>query len=224
VWSRAAYPLFVLHLAFVALSLPRLLAPGGGMDAFIKAVVTAIGGFWLAGFIAFALFRVVLSSAEKNAAVDRLLWPIPVLGKLRRTFALSRFCAAYNLQIDAGVNVLGSLEIAGRASGSAVIGEAAERSLPAVRAGGSVGTALAATRTFPEPFVRAFSVGEETGRLDQELRRLADEYRTTALRLLETISDWFPKIVFLCVAVYIGYQVVGFYWGYIKQIQEVLKG
>src|SRR6266446_1643319 len=34
---RAAYPLFVLHLAFVALSLPRMFGENGGMDAFIKA-------------------------------------------------------------------------------------------------------------------------------------------------------------------------------------------
>lgn len=222
-WTRAAYPIFVLHLAFIALSLRRLVAPDGGLEEFLMAAGIKIGLFWVGLFLVRAFIRLVLSVAGKNAQVDQLLWSIPFLGKLRSGFALSRFCSAYNLQLDAGVNVIGSLDVAGRASGSAVILGAAAKALPSVHAGGSVGPALTATRTFPEPVLRAFAVGEQTGQLDTELRRLGDEYRIAALKRLETVSDWLPKIVLLVVAIYIGSQIVGFYQGRFKELQDVMN-
>lgn len=221
-WSRAAYPLFTLHIGFVALSLPILFAPDGGIEAFVKAVVIAVGCLWLAILGGGFLLGALLSAAARNTRLDGVLRAIPVFGKLRRAFALSRFCAAYNLQLDAGVNVLASLETAGRASSSAVIRAAADEALPAVRAGGKVGAALIATRVFPEPFVRAFTVGEETGQLDQELRRLADEYRLAALRGIETVADWVPKLLYLAILIYLGYRIIGFYQGYFKGVQDVM--
>jgi type II secretory pathway component PulF len=220
-WSRAAYPLFVLHIGFVALSLPVIFAPKGGVEAFVTTVLIAVAGLWLAILGGGFLLSALLSAAARNTALDRALRSIPLLGKLRRAFALSRFCAAYNLQLDAGVNVLASLEVAGRASGSAIIRAAADEALPAVRSGGKVGAALVATRAFPEPFVRAFTVGEETGQLDQELRRLADEYRQSALRGLEALADWVPKLLFLAILIYLAFRIVSFYQGYFKGIQDI---
>jgi type II secretory pathway component PulF len=222
-WSRAAYPLFVLHVGFIALSLPIVFAPDGGIDAFLKAVGIAVAGLWLVILLGGLAIRGLLSAAARNATLDRLLRSIPMLGKLRRAFGLSRFCAAYNLQLDAGVNVLASLEIAGRASGSAIIRAAAEEALPAVRAGGKVGAALIATRAFPEPFVRAFTVGEQTGQLDQELRRLADEYRVAAFRRLETVAEWIPKLLYLAILVYLAFRIVGFYQGRMREFQNIMN-
>ncbi|MEQ1853101.1 MAG: type II secretion system F family protein, partial [Chthoniobacteraceae bacterium] len=221
-WSRSAYPLFVLHIGFVALSLPAIFAADGGIDAFLKSLGVAVGALWFTILVAGVILRALLAAAHTSTTLDRLLRSIPLLGKVRRAFALSRFCAAYNLQLDAGVNVLASLDIAGRASGSAIIRSAAEAALPAVRAGGKAGAALIATGAFPEPFARAFTVGEETGGLDHELRRLSDEYRSSALRGLETVADWAPKIVYLVILVYLAWQIVGFYQGRMRDFRNLL--
>jgi type II secretory pathway component PulF len=222
-WSRAAYPLFVLHIGFIALSLPIIFAPGGGIEAFLKSVGIAVAVLWIGILAAGLALRMLLAGAERNVALDRLLRSIPVFGKLRRAFGLSRFCTAYNLQLDAGVNVLASLETAGRASGSAVIGAAANEALPAVRAGGKVGAALVATRVFPEPFVRAFTVGEQTGGLDQELRRLSEEYHRAALQRLESLAEWVPRLVYLAILIYLAFQIVGFYQGRVKEMQSIMN-
>ena len=221
-WNRVAYPLFVLHIGFFALSLPVIFAPTGGMDAFLVAVAIKIGALWIAIITGGMLLRAVVAAAAHNVALDRALRSIPVFGNLRRSFALSRFCAAYNLQLDAGVNVLASLAAAGGASASAVIRSAADEALPAVREGGGVGAALIATRAFPEPLARAFAVGEETGRLDEELRRLADEYRLSALRGVEAVAEWIPKLLYVGILIYMGWQIVRFYQGYFKGMQDVL--
>lgn len=222
-WSRMAYPLFVLHVAFFALSLPLIFAPDGGIEAFLKVLGIAIGGLWLAIFGGGALLRWLHTAAERNVLLDRALRAIPLFGKLRRAFALSRFCTAYHLQLEAGVNVLGSLDVAGSASGSAILQEAIAKGLPAVRSGGRVGPALAETGVFPEPFIRAFSVGEETGELDRELSRLGETYRVAAMRRLGTIAEWVPRLLYIAIMAYIGWRIVGFYAGRMRDMQEMLK-
>lgn len=222
-WSRAAYPLFILHIGFIALSLPLIFAPDGGIGAFLKSVCIAVAVLWLTILVGGIALRALMSAAAHSVTLDGLLRSLPVLGKLRRAFGLSRFCSAYNLQLDAGVNVPASLEIAGRASGSATIRAAAEKALPAVRAGGKVGAALIATRTFPEPFARAFTVGEQTGQLDVELRRLADEYRVAAFRRLEMVAEWIPRLVYLAVLIYLAFRIVGFYQGRMRDIQSLMN-
>ena len=220
--AQLGYPLFVLHLAFIALSLPILFA-AGGMEGFLRAIGITIGGLWFAIIAGGALIRAVLSHAERHAGLDRLLRALPPFGKLRRAFSLSRFCTAYHLQLEAGVNVLASLDVAGIASGSAIIREAVARGLPAVRSGGRVGPALADTGAFPEPFLRAFAVGEETGELDRELQRIGETYRTAAMRRLETIAEWVPRILYIAIMGYIGWRIVGFYAGRMRDMQDMMK-
>ncbi len=223
IWRRLAYPLFVLHIAFIALSLPLIFAPDGGMDAFLRTVGIAIGGIWFAILAGGAIIRALLSSAELRVMPDRFLRMLPLFGKLRRAFALSRFCTAYQLQLEAGVNVFASLEVAASASGSAITRAAVASALPAVRSGSQVGPALAQTGTFPEPFLRAFAVGEETGELDRELKRIGESYRIAAMRRLETITEWVPRILYIAIMGYIGWRIVSFYAGRMRDIQEVME-
>jgi type II secretory pathway component PulF len=222
-WNQISYPLFVLHLAIVALSLPLIFAPDGGIEAYLRLLVVAIGGLWLAIFIGGAVIRALSVAAGRTSAIDRVLRAIPVFGKLRRAFALSRFCTAYHLQLEAGVNVLGSLDIAGSASGSAILRGAVARGMPAVRSGGNVGAALAETGAFPEPFIRAFTVGEETGELDLELKRIGETYRLAAMKRLETIVEWLPRLLYIGILCYIGWRIIGFYSGRISEMQKLLK-
>ena len=66
-------------------------------------------------------------------------------------------------------------------------------------------------------------VGEESGRLDQELRSVSEEYRIGGLRKMEMLSEWIPRIIFIAVAVWVAWQVVSFYVGLLKGIQDLIK-
>lgn len=220
--SRLAYPAFVIHFALLILPLPIVFSENGGLVPFLKAAAMGIGALWLSIFIIASLIRISLSAAEKSSAADRLLRAIPVLGKMRRNFSLSRFCSAYHMQLDAGVNVLANLEMSGAASGSAIVREAVAIAAPEVRSGGQVGPALEKTRAFPEPFVRAFAVGEQTGELDRELLLIGEKYRNAALRDLESIAEWVPRLIYIGIMLYVGWRIVSAYAGRMKDIQSMM--
>ena len=166
----------------------------------------------------------LIAAARGSSFFDSILRNLPVIGTLRRAFAMSRFCAAYNMQLDAGINVYSSLDASARASGSAVVSDASQKAARVVADGLSVADGIAPTGAFPEPVVRAFLIGEQTGRLDQELARLAAEYRESALRRLATITEWFPRIVYIVIALYIGWTIIRSYLGYFQMLNDVMKG
>lgn len=219
-WSKSAYPIFVLHFAALASTLPRRFK-GDGFDQILTSLGIYVAVIWVIILGGLALVRLLLRIAERSATLDSVLRILPPIGKLRRSFALSRFCSAYNMQLEAGVNVFASLEAAAAASASATISNAIGRALPDVRAGSQVAAALEKTGAFPKPMLRALLVGEESGQLDQQLRRLTEEYRTTAMKRLDTIADWIPKLVYLSILIYIGWQIVGYYSGYLKQVESI---
>lgn len=222
--GRLAYPFFILHFAALSTALPLAFGEKGNIDIALRTAATNICLFWVLLAVVFGVAKMLLAAARGSQFFDTLLRNLPVVGALRRAFAMSRFCSAYNMQLDAGINVYSSLDAAGRASGSAVVAAAAGKASRTVSAGQSVADGLGPTGAFPEPVVRAFFIGEQTGGLDKELARLADEYRENALRRLETISEWLPRIILLGVAIFVGWLVVQAYMGYFQMVNDVIKG
>lgn len=221
--SRLAYPAFIIHFALFVLPVPILFTENGGLVPFLKTVGLAIGGLWLCLFSIGAIVRALLAAADNGVVPDRLLRAMPLFGAMRRDLAIARFCSAYHMQLDAGVNVLASLEMSGAASGSAIFREAVACAMSDVRDGGQVGPALEKTRAFPTTFIRAFTVGEQTGELDRELQRLGDERRVAAMRRLETIAEWLPRLIYVGVICYVGWRIISAYAGHLHDVQEIMK-
>jgi len=210
VLKRSAYPAFVLHFGVFILAAPKL-ALGGTVVEYAKQTVGFLLMVYAAVTIVFALVKQLARAGESNAQIDAVLRALPIFGKLRRSFSLARFCATYEAQLGAGVNVLDALSSAAQAGRSGVITQSIDAALPQIRAGAQVGPLLQNSRAFPSSMTRAFRLAEETGELDQELQRLTHEFEQEALSRVETVSEWLPKIVYLLVVLYLAYQMIGIY-------------
>ncbi|MDQ3622108.1 MAG: type II secretion system F family protein [Verrucomicrobiota bacterium] len=217
--SKCAYPVFLLHFGVFMLALPTFFFSGA------RAYLNQTFGFLACVYgatLLLILFGWFLSKlAATNSAVDRLLSSLPGIGRLRRSFALARFCTVYELQLDAGVNVIDALLAAGRASRSARVNSALDLAIPQVRTGAQVGPLLAASGVFPAEVAQSFIVGEETGGLDHELKRVAAELQADALRTLETLADWLPKIIYVVIVLYLAWSIVT---GYQTLLQRYMRG
>lgn len=218
---KSAYPMFLLHFGVFALGLPTLMA--GGLPAYLPRTVgfllvlyAAVAGVWLVA-------RSLVTLAASNTVADSLLMALPVMGKLRRAFCVGRFTATYEMQLDSGVNVIDSLQGAAEASRSARVTAAVAKALPEVRQGAQVGPLLEAASVFPAELLRAFRLGEETGALHEELQRISADLQTETVRRLDLLSEWLPKLLYIGIAVYIGFQIVSFYQGVLTSYQSILQ-
>ena len=219
--KKAAYPIFVLHFGILALGVPTLVNKGTG------PYLREVGSYLLlidgVGLLIALAVPLVSDVGATSALVDSLLRYVPLVGAIRKNFAVSRFCSTYEMQLGAGVNVMDSLKAAGRASRSGLIAHTVARALPEVVKGGQVGPLLSRGDAFPETMLRDLTVAEQTGRLDEELDRLAESHRRAALAKLDVLSEWLPRLLYLAVAVYIGFRIVSFYAGYFRMIEDLTK-
>lgn len=220
-WKKAAYPLFVLHFGILVLGVQTLISAGVG--AYLVNVGTLLAIVYGVALLVAVAVPLLSDSGAFSGAIDALLRCIPLIGGIRKNFAVSRFCATYEMQLGAGVNVMDGLKAAGRAARSGLIANTIARALPKVTQGEQVGPLLAAGGGFPETMLRDFAVGEQTGRLDEELDRLAVEHRQAALSRLEALAEWLPRLIYVGVMGYLAYRIVSWYSGYLQQIDNLFK-
>ncbi len=224
--TKLYYPIFVFHFGVLLLSVPKLVTngEGSGLEAYLRTTLGTFAVVYVAVFILFEIVWLLRKLATRNATIDRILNWIPVIGAVRRNFALSRFCLTYELHLSAGVNTFDALESASDASQSGLIRSAVARTIPEVRDGSPVGEALAGKKAFPSDLIEGLIVGEESGQLDQVLTRLAARYQEDATTALQVMAEWLPRIIYLAVLGYMAWMIfrtlMTYYFGPIQQLLD----
>ena len=141
---------------------------------------------------------------------EHIVLQLPVVGPLIARFAMARFCRMLGTLIGAGVPLINALNVARKSIANQTLIDAVTDSIERVKQGDRLGVSLADCRQlFPGSVLEMISVAEETGRLDQELVRIAtvtegdlDRQLKTAVALLE------PLMLFL-LAGFIGIIFIG---------------
>ena len=205
--KRLTYPVFLLHFGILVLGAPALFAKGAA--TFFRETGSTFVFLYAAVAVVALITPVLRDLGAANGLVDRLVNAIPLVGKVRRSFALSRFCTVYGLQLDAGVNIIDALIAAGHASRSGSVRAAVKAAVPEVRGGSQVGPLLATSDAFPMELMQTIIVGEETGKLVEELKRLAVDFRAEALSRLEALADWLPKLLYVGIVLYLAWKILG---------------
>ncbi len=190
---------------------------GENLPALTRAVVAvshAVTRYGLviagAAVLAVILVRRILDSASGRLATERALLRVPVIGRLLARFALVRFCRMLGTLLGAGVPLVSSLKVAREAIGNQVLAEAVGTSTEQVQQGKPLARSLAINaRLFPASVVEMVAVAEESGRLDEELKRLAGVYEDELdrrLRMLVSLAE--PALLFVMAAI-VGTIVIG---------------
>ncbi len=221
--SGAAYPIFILHMAI--LIFPTSLLTGlflhGGVDAFVIQKLSVLIPIYL-GFIVIVVAFQGSRGAAWRALMERLTAMVPILGSARHDLALSRLSAALEALLSAGVPIISAWQIAADASGSNGLKKTVNGAIPRMEAGVTPAETVRQSSYFPELFQNLYASGEVSGQLDSTLQRLHNHYQEQATLKFENLANWTPKLLFLIVAIIIGYQVISFYSNYFNQINNLL--
>lgn len=220
--SGMAYPIFVLHLAvliFPTSYLTRLFLNDGLQQFVVQKLVILLPGYAL---IALLIVAFQGSHGERwRALMERVGNAIPLLGSARRDLAFARLAGALEALLSAGVPIIQAWELAAKASGSTRIRKFITQSAPRMEAGVTPSETLRQTTIFPELFQGLYTTGEASGQLDSTLHRLRDHYEEQATLKFQNIANWTPKLLFLLVALGVGYQIITFYMGYFDQLNKI---
>jgi type II secretory pathway component PulF len=221
------YPAVLLTLAVSVLIfllvffIPRFQTLFAGFDAALPTITVVIvalsdivrhyGFYLLAGIVAAVVFARKWFVRESS----RRLWEswmlrAPVVGPLAAKIAMARFCRMLGTLLGAGVSLISALSVARRSLGYQTLVDLVTDSTDRVKKGEALGASLADCRVlFAGSTLEMIKVAEESGRLDQELVRLASATEVTLDRQLKTAIALLEPLMLGMIAALVGTIFVG---------------
>lgn len=218
------YPLVLLHLGvFVAVVPSALMSGERDFAAILRDFIIALLALYALGAVVVFVVRRILKAAPENAAIDRLLHRIPVVGRARRAMAMARFTKVYHIGLLAGLSMRETVETASVASQSGILREAGRGLMDALKEGGALGPEFVKSGAFPPAFARSYATAEESGGLDKDLARWAKVFHEDAARGAKAVSVVMPKLLYVLVVGFVLWKVLAFYSGYYGAMEKILE-
>ncbi|MEY2427630.1 MAG: hypothetical protein QOJ40_515 [Verrucomicrobiota bacterium] len=200
-------PRFQLVFAGFGASLPLITQIVIG----VSHVVRSYGLFVALGLgISAFLVRNWFASEKGRRAWEGLMLRAPLVGPLVAQFAMARFCRMLGTLLGAGVPLVQALNVGRKSIGNQILVDAVSHSIERVQEGGQLGASLAACRgLFPSSVLEMISVAEESGRLDQELIRIANVTESDLDRHLKTAVAFAEPLLLFLIAGFVGIIFIG---------------
>ena len=219
--SAAAYPLFVLGLAFVSVLiiltwiLPQILETVTESGALLPlptqillGVTSVLRTWWWLLLIGIVLlswgFGYWLSKPEGRLAFDTFKLKVPVLGTALRRIAVTRFARTLGTLSKAGVQILEALNVLRDTLGNEALARKIDEVAASITQGESIAEPLARTGEFPPLLTQVIAMGERTGRLDELLLRTAKAYERETTASVERLMTLLPAVLIVLLAVVVG--------------------
>ena len=176
---------------------------------FVSDVMVA--RWWVIPIAAAALVvgvRAALDVPRVRFAWHRAQLRLPMAGELLRKQAIVRLSVIQSTLLRSGVVFVRALEIARRATPNLVLNDALRRCEEAVVAGRDIGAALEETGAFPPVVVQIVSVGQQSGRLEEMLDRLAADYDRQVATAAARLTALLEPALILVLVVIVGFIVL----------------
>jgi len=157
--------------------------------------------WWAMGLALVALaigFRAGVRTTRGRITYDRVVLRLPVVGRLARLIAISRFARTLSTLLAGGLPIIRALHTAGEVAGNTVLAEAIDAARLSITEGASVARPLRASGEFPPLVTHMIEVGEQSGALEAMLAKVADTYEEqveTAVTRLTALLEPFLILV-----------------------------
>jgi type IV pilus assembly protein PilC len=226
--SAMAYPAVVMSLivvvvvamlVFVVPVFEQMYADlGGGLPIptqILIVVSSALASFWwLAGLtVAGAVvgFRRWKRTERGQVAWGAFTLRVPIFGGLVRKVAISRFARTLSVLSRSGVPMLAALDIVADTAGNAQVRAGVLDIRASVKRGDSLAAPLTAHPVFPPMVTQMMVVGEETGAMDEMLRKVSDFYDQEVETTVGALTSLIEPLLIIVMGVTVGAILIALY-------------
>jgi general secretion pathway protein F len=180
--------------------------------ALVLAVSDAIRGYWWAGLLALgggvAAFRYSVRTPRGRYAWDQWKLRLVGVGTVLRKMEVASLARTLGTLLKSGVPMMQALGIVKEIAGNQVIARAVGEVEVGAREGAGVAEPLARTGVFPQLAVQMIAVGEETGRLDEMLLRIAEHYDRDVRVAIAQFTRLLEPVMIVVMGVGVGFVVM----------------
>lgn len=223
--SAMYYPAVLVLLGTAAVFLinivvlPKFLIFFESLNADLPAPTRALMNFsafmstwWvviLAVMLALAMAMVAARKTEPGKLfIDKLILKLPIFGSLIDLAALERFNRVLATLTKAGVPLTDALTLSARVVGNQLYANAINEVRQGVLNGQGLAAPMAATGVFSEVTVQVVLVGEQTGRLTEQLQQAARMHGQELDYRLKNLTSLLEPIVLLVVGGAVGFVAI----------------
>ena len=173
---------------------------------------------WLSGAVdrvGFGVLIVILASvaglvlwrrtAGGRASLESFRLRLPLFGTLLRKAAIARFSRALSALLAGGVPLMEALDVVKEVLASPLLTAAVSRMQERVRKGDPLARGMAREPLFPPMVGYMISAGEDSGRLDAMLAKVADIYESETKAAIRAALNLLSPVLILLVAAVVGF-------------------
>jgi len=217
--SILVYPLFMLVFTLVVIAvlvtfvLPQITTLLESLDQelpiYTRIIIT--GSEWVrnawwalllgAAALAFGV-RAFVATERGRRLWDRTRLRLPVLGRVTRVVAVSRFTRTLATLLSGGIPIVHAMAVGRDVAGNVVLGDAIDRARESITEGASIAAPLRQSGEFPPMVTQMIEVGEQSGQLEAMLDKVAETYdeevETTVTRLTALLE---PVLILVMVGI-----------------------
>lgn len=158
-------------------------------------------GVWLG-------IRQYLATPQGRLLWDRWRLRMWLMGQLITKMEVGRFARTLGTLLKSGVPLLQALEVVQDIVGNEMVSRALKDVRVGVREGQGISGPLGRSGVFPTLALQMVSVGEETGRLDEMLMRVAEYYERDTFMQVKRLTSLLEPVLILVMGLAVGFVVI----------------
>jgi len=201
--------IFIFMMIFVIPKLLGVVSESGAELPWVTKILLSVSSFftgywWLLLFLLFiavAGYIVMRGKPKGQELIDAAKLRFPIIGGIFHKIYLARICRSLSNLLASGVPVNRSITIVGDVVGNNVFKIIMAKAVEDIEGGRSISQSFAQHSQIPPMMAQMVNVGEETGRLDLILGKLAEFYNNEVDALTSALVSLVEPIIIILLGV-----------------------
>lgn len=210
----------VILITFVIPRLAKIFSDVGQAIPLSTQIMLSLSHFirdyWWVGlgiiFLIYLLLKAYKQNEERLLTWDRFKLKWATLGDLIRKIEVARFSRTLGTLLQSGVSILPALNLVKEISQNRAISRSITYVHDRLREGKAISKSLEEVGIFPPLAIHMIGVGEETGRLDEMLIKVAETYEENIRNSIKRFVSLLEPMIILIMGTVVGFIVISMLW------------
>lgn len=177
----------------------------------IEASNFSISYWWvllILGLVVYFSYSNFKRTPAGKRVLERFTFNLPVFGPLKKEITLAEFTRTLSLLSSAGIPIIDSLNIVSEGMESAVLADGVKEAARQVEKGFPLASAFETNPNFPLLLSQMIRVGEETGRVDEVLKKISIYFESESENLIKGLTTAMEPIIMIILGVGVGFLIL----------------
>ncbi len=163
---------------------------------------------FLCGFVVVLAAKYFVQQPYGRKIWDYIKLKTIIIGPVAQKVILARFASTLGSLLDSGVGVMDSMKIVQTLVSNVHVAKVIDESMEQIRKGQSMTGALGESEWFPPMFVQMIGVGEQTGSLEEMLKKIAKAYEREVETSIMAMTSLIEPIMIAAMGLAVGFVVL----------------